>query len=248
MEHSSRFSFSLAPLIAEAKRRARQRRILIALAVLLLAGLAAGLTLALRSPTGGAGGGGHLAAFRGIGAAQHAQTAADVLPPKILVRIKQVNPPLRPETARFLGRLPDEAVFVLPNAAGQLCYVEPYEAPGSDPSSAFLFSEGCSRPLGRSQPIWVMDSSVSGNFTGYIQTIAGVAMGGVTSVSFSVAGKAMTLPVKNNFFASERHLPGTHTVDSTTYSINSSKYSIACVVAHLADGPTVKMRGYRCRQ
>src|SRR4051812_17331075 len=87
MEQSSRFRFSLDPLIAEAKRRARQRRVLIALVVLLLAGLAAGLTLAPRAP----GGGGHLGAFKGIGAAQRAQTAADVLPPKILARIKQGN-------------------------------------------------------------------------------------------------------------------------------------------------------------
>src|SRR4051812_10321919 len=109
MEQSSRFRFSLDPLIAEAKRRARQRRVLIALVVLLRAGLAAGLTLALRAPGGGGSGGGHLGAFKGIGAAQRAQTAADVLPPKILARIKQQNadpaakaniPPLRPETAR----------------------------------------------------------------------------------------------------------------------------------------------------
>jgi hypothetical protein len=46
-----RLPFSLDPLMAEAKRRARQRRMLIALAIL-LAGLAVGLTLAFRSPGG----------------------------------------------------------------------------------------------------------------------------------------------------------------------------------------------------
>jgi hypothetical protein len=55
-----RFPFSLDPLIAEAKRRARQRRTLIALALLLLAGLAAGLTFAFRSPGGGSPNGGGL--------------------------------------------------------------------------------------------------------------------------------------------------------------------------------------------
>lgn len=48
----SRLPFSVDPLMAEARRRARQRRALVAATVLLLAGLAGGLTLALRSPGG----------------------------------------------------------------------------------------------------------------------------------------------------------------------------------------------------
>jgi hypothetical protein len=55
-----RLPFSLDPLMAEAKRRARQRRLLIALGVLLVAGLAAGLTFAFRSPGGGSPSGGGL--------------------------------------------------------------------------------------------------------------------------------------------------------------------------------------------
>jgi hypothetical protein len=50
VEHLPRFPFSLDPLIAEAKRRARQRRVLVAAGILLTAALAAGLTLAFRSP------------------------------------------------------------------------------------------------------------------------------------------------------------------------------------------------------
>ena len=56
-----RLPFSVDPLIAEAKKRARQRRLLIALAVLLLAGMTAGLTSAFRSPGGGSPNGGGLA-------------------------------------------------------------------------------------------------------------------------------------------------------------------------------------------
>lgn len=52
--HARRLPFGLDPLIKEARRRARHRRTLIILAVLLL-GLAAGLTLALRSPGGPSG-------------------------------------------------------------------------------------------------------------------------------------------------------------------------------------------------
>lgn len=55
-----RLPFSLDPLIAEAKRRARQRRVLIALGILLAAALAAGLTFAFRSPGGGSPNGGGL--------------------------------------------------------------------------------------------------------------------------------------------------------------------------------------------
>jgi hypothetical protein len=52
--HASRTPFELDPLIAEAKRRMKQRRLLVATLVAVLAGGAVGATLALRGP-GGAG-------------------------------------------------------------------------------------------------------------------------------------------------------------------------------------------------
>jgi hypothetical protein len=55
--HVSRLPFSLDPVIREAKRRARQRRALVALGVVVLAGLAVGLAFAFRSPDGGPSGG-----------------------------------------------------------------------------------------------------------------------------------------------------------------------------------------------
>jgi hypothetical protein len=55
----ARRSFSLDPLMAEAKRRAQQRRMLIVLAIL-LAGLAVGLTFAFGSPGGRSPNGGGL--------------------------------------------------------------------------------------------------------------------------------------------------------------------------------------------
>jgi hypothetical protein len=48
---------ALDPLIAEAKRRAQQRRVLVVLGVVLLAGLAVWLAFAFRSPSGGPSGG-----------------------------------------------------------------------------------------------------------------------------------------------------------------------------------------------
>jgi len=52
-----RRQFSLDALIAEAKRRARQRRYIVALSALLLIVLATGLTLGLRPSGGGPSGG-----------------------------------------------------------------------------------------------------------------------------------------------------------------------------------------------
>jgi len=53
---ASRLPFSLDRLIGEARRRARQRRFLVALVALLLVGIAAGLAIGLRSSGGGPGG------------------------------------------------------------------------------------------------------------------------------------------------------------------------------------------------
>ncbi len=55
--HVPRLPFALDPLIAEAKRRARQRRYLLTLGALILVALAAGLTLGLRPSGGGSGSG-----------------------------------------------------------------------------------------------------------------------------------------------------------------------------------------------
>src|SRR5690349_11316413 len=50
---AGRLPFTFDPLIGAAKRRARQRRVIVALGLVLFAGLAAALTLALRSQGGG---------------------------------------------------------------------------------------------------------------------------------------------------------------------------------------------------
>jgi len=58
--HAWRLPFAFDPVIGEAKRRARQRRVLITLAAIVVAGLAAGLTLVLRTGGGGPPSGGPL--------------------------------------------------------------------------------------------------------------------------------------------------------------------------------------------
>jgi hypothetical protein len=68
--HVPRLPFALDPLMAEAKKRARQRRTRIVLAVLLLAGVGGGVAFALGSPGGGSRSGGGP-----TGASQHATAA-----------------------------------------------------------------------------------------------------------------------------------------------------------------------------
>jgi hypothetical protein len=76
-----RLPFALDPLIGEAKRRARRRRVLGALAVLLAAGLAVGLTLALRSPGGRPSG--------GLAMARYPQDGVSFRYPSGLISVKQ---------------------------------------------------------------------------------------------------------------------------------------------------------------
>ena len=78
--HSWRLPFALDPLIREAKRCARQRRVLGAVGVVLTAGLVAGLTLALRSPGGTPSG--------GLATARYTQDGVSFRYPSGLNRVK----------------------------------------------------------------------------------------------------------------------------------------------------------------
>ena len=255
-----RLPFSLDPLIAEAKRRARQRRLLIAIAVVLFAGLAAGLTLALRSGGGGPGGG-HPGAFKAISGAQHAQTGANVLPPSILAALERSNadtqrtnarpaklrsvqfPLLLLDSARFLGKIPGGSVYALTNTRGDFCRVDAIDAPHGGPPG---FDETCSPPLDRSQPIQMEASNYGGATETAVLHVGGVAMDGVTSVSFTVSGKAVTVPVKNNVFGLNRHtVPAKNSVFGLPRQ--SRPPSLNCPVAHFSDGSIVNAPGYPCR-
>lgn len=260
MEHLSRLSFSLDPLIAEEKRRARQRRALIALSVLLLAGLAAGLTLAFSSRGGGSGGG-HLGAFKGLSVAQRAQAGANVLPPRVLATIAEGNAEQRrliasaakagqhvsyggywlPDTARLVGKAPDGTTFFgLSTTSGRLCIVE-YVAPLYSPM-------WCGLPLSRSRPI-TMDAGLSGGLgrPNKILEVAGVAIDGVTSVSFTVLRGNTSSTCAWSDSASCRAKPVRISVPvrNNVYRLNThaSSEGIHGVVAHFADGSTVNMSG-----
>jgi hypothetical protein len=166
-----------------------------------------------------------LGPFNGIGTAQHAKTGAEVLPSGVLAQIKQMSaqnanasttgfepPRLLPDTARVLGKAPDGSpLYGLTDTRGDLCLFG--EAGGS-----------CGPPLSRSHPI-TMGMANASPTTGGTFIASGVAMDGVISVSFTVWGKQVTVPVKHNVYMYKRP--------------NSTAHGTGCVVAHFADGSTV---------
>ena len=164
-------------------------------------------------------------AFDGIGAAQHPQTGADVLDAKTLANLQEMCPSdsqanfynplchLVLDSTRLIGTIPSVGnVYVVANTRGELCTI--WEGG----------SASCGRPLSKSQPITFGTFNPSPT-TGGTFVASGLALDGVTSVSFTVRGKAVTVPVTNN--AWEYDEPNSHA---------SQGY---CIVAHLADGSTV---------
>lgn len=174
-------------------------------------------------------------AFRGISAAQHTRVGANVLPPRILASIEHQNahsaayrkehhtswpPSLLPNTARVLGKMPDASkVYGLTDTRGDLCLIG--EIGGS-----------CGPLLSKSRPITFGLSNRSPT-TGGTLVASGVAIDGVTSVSFRIWSKEVTAPVKNNVWIYKN--PKSTAKDAT------------CIVAHFADGSTVSpFRGAPC--
>jgi hypothetical protein len=166
-------------------------------------------------------------AFNGISAAQNTKTGADVLPPAILAQVKQMNaqatehnqaptarfqmPLLLPDTARVIGTAPDGfKVYGLTDTHGDLCL---FGAIGS-----------CGPPLSTSHPITAGFANPSPTTGGEFDA-SGVAMDGVASVSFTINGKDVAVPVKSNVWIyTEPH---------------SHAESADCIRAHFADGSTV---------
>jgi hypothetical protein len=235
-----RLPLSLEPLIAEAKRRARQRRVLIALGILLLAGLAGGLALAFRSPGSGGGVTGGLGAFNRLAAAQHARAGASVLPPAILSAVEHGNAEAakpgthlfqeRLDTARLLAKTPAATVYVLADSRGYLCSYEVVAPP-------VFTGNPCAPPLNKATPITFSAGNECTATTGCNFTAGGIAVDGVRSVSFTVRGKRVTVPVEHNVYALKRPI-------SAEAGAASSAPTGQCAAAHFADGSTVKLTPY----
>lgn len=166
-------------------------------------------------------------AFNGIGAAQHPRTGADVIDAQALASLQEGCPSeivngsfympfchLVLDSARLIGDLPSYGkVYVVADTRGDLCSV--IDGSGAD----------CVPPLTSSRPIsieFLNDSPTSGGTF----VADGIATDGVESVSFNVNGKPVTVPVKNNIWVYEE--TDSHATTGT------------CIVAHMADGSTVK--------
>lgn len=192
---------------AEAGRGFRRRRgrplVVAVVATLALAG--AGVAIAVG-----------LGAFNGLSRTQHPQTASDKLGRKALVSVKTMNrwtaeltkqwnayrrahgmSPLKPNrilpgSTRILGRLPLRGagkVYAATDTYGQLCII--VEGTGPD----------CNLALSRlSRP--ALATSIDWWPHGVWGPVAyGIAMDGVTSVSFRSKGKGVTVPVKHNLWS-----------------------------------------------
>jgi hypothetical protein len=163
--------------------------------------------------------------FNGIGAAQHPQRGADVLDAKTLANLQKTCPGdngasiympfchLLLNSTRLIGKIPSIGnVYVVTNTRGDLCTI--WEGG----------SASCGPPLSESQPITFGTFNPSPT-TGGTFVASGLALDGVSSVSFTVSGKGVTVPVKDNAWFYEE--PNSHA--SLGY----------CVLAHLADGSTI---------
>jgi len=205
-----------SPRARTPRLRAHRLRLLLLAAVAVAA--SAGASIAIAASLG---------AFNGISAAQHPQTGADVLDASTLAQLRQACPPggdhgrfympfchLVLDSTRLVAQLPSSGnVYVVTDTRGDLCTV--WEAGGT---------AACGPPLSTAQPISFGTLNASPT-TGGTFVAAGLAMDGVSSVSFTVAGQAVEVPVKNNVWIYEQ--PNSHATQGR------------CVAAHLENGSTV---------
>jgi hypothetical protein len=162
-----------------------------------------------------------LGAFDGIGAAQHPQTGADVIDPatRAYMECRTETTPCMPiirgilfQTARVVGRLPSgQNIYVVTTTSNSLCFVVGPPHP----------EWSCDDPLSRSHPSTVF---LYGQDPAITPPTFGIALDGVTSVSFDANGREVTVPVKDNVWI----YPG---------NVLFGAYSR--LTAHFADGSTV---------
>jgi hypothetical protein len=184
-------------------------------------------------------------AFNGISAAQRPQTSADILAPSVVARLQtacdssgasptmyMANCHLVLDSSRLVSQLPDgRNVYVITDSRGDLCVLLPNlmmacspSLSPSDPAAGQPHHRGT--PLSPSNPITVASF---GDALDTPRIIYGVALDGVTAVSFESAGSEVTVPVKDNVWAYEQ--PSASTPDPNP------------VIAHFNDGTTVTIQG-----
>ena len=139
--------------------------------------------------------------FAGISAANHPATPSDALPASLTAHIAKFSSAMEqmghgrllPDTARFITQLPSGMRFyTIATSAGGLCLAT-VRSPGGNGLE-------CGDSLSKSRPITLASEQVN---QATPPVSYGLAMDGVTAVSFKAHGHQTTLPVKNNVWAYE---------------------------------------------
>jgi hypothetical protein len=160
--------------------------------------------------------------FSGIAAANHPPTASDSLPAWMVADIARFNSAyegtghaqLLPDSARFIRQVPSGMRFyTIATSAGGLCLANVYP-PGSSNAQGGV---GCGDSLSQARPITLGGEEPSGPATAISY---GLAMDGVTAVSFMAGGVETTVPVADNVW------------------IYPGQADLQTVTVHWADGST----------
>jgi hypothetical protein len=200
-------------------QRPRSRRSIVIVAVTLAALVGAGVAIAAS-----------LGAFNGIGSAQHPQTPADVIGDPATADFLQGGTQPKPrglqlDTTRLVGQFPDgQKVYVATGSLNDLCTIV------GPPN----YEVWCGDPLSNAHPATIYTYPAFNNDPTIRWITFGLAIDGVTSVSFQTGmtadglptGPEVTVPVTGNLW---------------TYPNNSAMppYLLQSVSAHFADGTTV---------
>ena len=139
--------------------------------------------------------------FAGISAANHPATSNDTLPASVTAHLAEFSSGMErmghgrllPDTARFITELPSGMRFyTIATSAGGLCLATVRSHGGN--------TLGCGDSLSKSRPITIA-SERTNRATPPVSY--GLALDGVTAVSFRAHGHQTTVPVKNNVWAYE---------------------------------------------
>lgn len=170
-----------------------------------------------------------LGAFNGIGAANHPQTGADVIDPATAAYVQEHLAGIQVDTARHIGQLQSgQNIYVITGTQNDLCTVVSPPNPEA----------WCGDPLGNAHPATIYTYPAFNNDPSIRWITFGIALDGVTSVSFPYStqatpaggggplGPAVTVPVNDNLWT----YPSNNTWPPTV---------LQPVTAHFADGTTV---------
>jgi hypothetical protein len=146
-----------------------------------------------------------IAAFVGIGTADHAQATTDVLDPAIISHLESDNAragglspgTIIPHSSRLVGQLPSgRSIYVLATSKGELGVVVVDQ-------NGKLELDSYGNPLSQTEPLTGVTFDPDGP-SGPIPPLSyGIAKDGITAVSFTADGTQQTVPVVNNVWAYE---------------------------------------------